>query len=189
MLFRELRRERYHLWRIIDRDHFARGFGQQLRERAFARAQIGYGHRRQQRDKGVGERLPRTTGGIAAAKFASQFIEIFARFVLSLAQRQLQRGPIAPGLWNFARHGVHQFLRARPSPVALRIIQAVINFLARPPIDDGTGPFELGQVAGNTRLPHAEDLLKLGYGEFIVLEQEHEAQPGRVGHGAQEING
>ena len=84
---------------------------------------------------------------------------------------------------------MNQFLCPGASAVALRIVQGVINFLARPPIGHGAGPFELSQVTGNTRLPHAKDLLKLGDGEFIVLEQEHEAQPGRIGHGAQEING
>ena len=76
------------------------------------------------------------------------------------------------------------------SPRAKEFRERLAAFLEGPaPIGHGAGPFELSQVTGNTRLPHAKDFLKLGDGEFIVLEQEHEAQPGRIGHGAQEING
>ena len=42
-LLRELRAELDHLRRVIDRDDFARGLREQLRERAFAGAEVGHG--------------------------------------------------------------------------------------------------------------------------------------------------
>ena len=58
VLLRQLRSELDHLRRVIDRDDFARVFGEQLRERSLARAEIGHGQRRQQRDQRMRERLP-----------------------------------------------------------------------------------------------------------------------------------
>src|SRR5256714_15400909 len=43
MFLRELRTELDHLWRIIDRDDFAGGLGEELRKGSFARAKIGDG--------------------------------------------------------------------------------------------------------------------------------------------------
>ena len=42
-------------------------------------------------------------------------------------------------------------------------------------------------MARNARLPHPHDVLQLGDGEFLLLEQEEQAQPGGIGHQAEEI--
>src|SRR5438309_5939027 len=53
-----------HLWRIVDRDHFARAFSQQLRKRPLSGTQVGHRQWRQQRDEGVSERFPRAPRNI-----------------------------------------------------------------------------------------------------------------------------
>src|ERR1700716_4115540 len=62
----ELRAELDHLGRVIDGDYFARCLGEELRELSFACPEIGDGHRREQRDQRVRERLPGTPGNITA---------------------------------------------------------------------------------------------------------------------------
>jgi hypothetical protein len=43
---------------------------------------------------------------------------------------------------------------------------------ARSPIFDHSGPFELGEVTGNSRLAHPEDFLELGHGQLGLIEEE-----------------
>ncbi len=114
VLLRQLRAELDHLGRVIDRDDFARGFRQQLRERPLARAEIGHGERREKRDHGVGQRLPGTARAITAAKATRELIEIFARFVLAFAQDDFERGPVALRLRHFAGEGAGQFAHLGP---------------------------------------------------------------------------
>ena len=61
VFLRQLRAELDHLRRVIDRDDFARGFGQQLRKRSFARAEIGHRQRRKQA-RSACARAPATSG-------------------------------------------------------------------------------------------------------------------------------
>jgi hypothetical protein len=36
-------------------------------------------------------------------------------------------------------------------------------------------------VTGNAGLPHAQNLLQLGHGKFLFLEQKEQAQASRIG--------
>ena len=58
VLLRQLRTELDHFRCVIDRDYFSGFFGQQLRERPFARAEIGHHERRQHGNHGMRQRLP-----------------------------------------------------------------------------------------------------------------------------------
>ena len=50
------------------------------------------------------------------------------------------------------------------------------------------GPFQLGEMAGNTRLPHSENFLEFGYGKLFLLEKEEQAQARGIGNQTEEIN-
>src|SRR5947208_1321162 len=78
---------------------------------------------------------------------------------------------------------------ARAHRIAVRSRQTVINVLSAAAITDHTGPLQLREVTGNTRLAHGHDLLQLSDREFFLLEQREQAQPGGIGQKPEKING
>jgi hypothetical protein len=135
------------------------------------------------------QRFPGAARHITATKFSSELVEILARFVLSFAQGKLQRGTIAPGFRNFAGQELQDFLNpATRSVFSGSFHCAVINILAGPAIFHDSRSLQLGEMAGNPGLAHAEDLLQLGNGQFLLLEEQEQAQAGWVGQEAEQIN-
>ena len=181
MLHGKLRAELHHLRRIIDRDDLLRRLREQLGECALARAEVGDVLRGQERDQGMRERLPGTSRHIAASEFPRQLVEIGARQVLPFPQRHFQRGAIARRLRKLARQRPRQlaYFRARGvQRIGLR--QAVVDVFPRAPVDYHAGAFQLRKMTRDSRLAHAHDVLQLGDGEFLLLEEEHEPEPGGI---------
>ena len=50
------------------------------------------------------------------------------------------------------------------------------------------GPFQLREMTGDARLAHAANLLQLRDGKFFLFEKQQQAQPGRIGQKAEQIN-
>ena len=67
-------------------------------------------------------------------------------------------------------------------------MQTVIHVLARAPIDHRSGPFQLGEMAGNAGLAHPQNFLELGHGKLLLLEKEEEAEARGIGDEAKEVN-
>src|SRR2546423_8075373 len=190
VLLGELRAELNHLRRIIDRDNVASGLGEQLRKRSFAGAQIGHGERGEQRDQSVGERLPGSARHITAAEFSGELVEVLARFVAAFSQRELERGAVPRCFRHFAREGANQLGHFCPGRVAFLFRgQSVVNIFPRAPVFDDAGPFQLREMARDSRLPHPKNFLKLGHGKLVLLEEKQEPKPGRIGQELKKIYG
>src|SRR6266581_5209747 len=109
------------------------------------------------------ERSPRTPRDITAAELSGQFIEIFARFVLTPAQRELQGRPVARSFGNFARQNLDHLLDTTAGTIPARALShAVVNIFSRSAICDHAGAFQLREMTGDARLTHVQDLLQLG---------------------------
>src|ERR1700730_3543654 len=186
MFARQFRSELDHFFRIIDGYNLTRGFGEQLRKGPLARAKIDNRLRWQQWNKRMRQRLPGTARHVTASKFSREFIEIFARFVLTFTQGQLQRGAISRRFRQLAREHSDDFVYTRHGAVALRPLdRSVINIFAGTPVFNDAGTLQLSEMTGDTRLPESHDLLQLRDGEFFFLEQKEQAQARRVGQKSQ----
>src|SRR5438552_12978989 len=153
MFLRQLRTELDHLWRVVDRDNFTRALRQQLGECSFARAKIDNRQPWNERDQCVRERFPRSSRDVTATELPCQFIEIFARFVLTLAQREFQRRPVATGFGNFTRECLDYLLAAAARAIAsCGFSRAVVNILARPAACHYPGALQLCEMTGDPRL-------------------------------------
>src|SRR5205814_6404809 len=98
-------------------------FGEQRRERPLARAEVRNGQRREERDQGVGQRLPGTTRAMVASKTSGELVEIFARLVLALAQNDFQRGAVALRLGHLAGERAGQLTDLGTLPVEFLAIR------------------------------------------------------------------
>src|SRR4051794_17364742 len=174
--------ELHHFWRVIDGDHFLCGAGEQLREGAFARAQISHSYRREKSKKAVSQCLAGTSGHITATEAARQRVEIFARFVLAFPQDHLQSAAILRALRNFARKRPNEFGDLCLDAIVLRKFRSsVVGMFPGTTVLDYSGPFQLGEVTGDAGLSHAENVLELGDGEFGFVKKKQEPEPGRIG--------
>src|SRR6516225_655184 len=90
MLLRELAAELNHFWRIIDGDHFARIFCQQLRECPLACSEVGHSQRWEKSNERMCQCLPRAARHVTSPKLAGQLVEVFPRFVLPFVQNELE---------------------------------------------------------------------------------------------------
>src|SRR5882724_2306886 len=143
VFLRQLRPELDHLRRIIDGNNFARSFRQQLRECPLACSQVGDGQRREQRDQCVRKRLPRSPRHIASTEFASEFIEVSPRLILTLLEYKLQTCAIPRAFAQFARQKSSNFRHTLTLRVLSVVIRAIINILTDTAISHYAGPLQL----------------------------------------------
>ena len=189
VFLRQLRAELDHLRRIIDRNDFAGAARQQLRKSSLTRAKIDNHLRRENWDERVRQRFPGTPGDITASKLSSELVEIFARLILAFPQGQLQRGAIARGIGNVSRQNVDHFLHSTTRSVSRRDFGCpVVNIFASAPIFYDPRAFQLREMARDTGLAHAENLLQLGDRKLLLLEKQKQSQTGRIGEEPDQIN-
>jgi len=149
--------------------------GQELRERALARPEIGNHHRRHQLQQRFRQTFPAAAGDIVAPELAGQLVEIAPHFVSSLFEHELERPGIIPRFRDFRRSRVQKVYK-------LPVANPIKTILALLPILHQTRAFELGKVRGNAALPHREDFLKFGYGQLFALQQQQQAQAAGIGN-------
>jgi hypothetical protein len=65
--------------------------------------------------------------------------------------------------------------------------QRVVDVFSGTPILDEICFAQMSEMPGDARLSHAEDFLEFEDGEFFLLKEEQEAQPGFIGEQAQEF--
>src|ERR1700730_10794310 len=128
------------------------------------------------------KRFPGATWDIAASELSRQVVEMFARFILAFAQREFGRSAIVRGLWNLARQRANDLVHTRLRSVAPRIFfGGIVNVFSGPPVRDDAGSFQLGEMSGDARLTHFEDLLQFSDRKLFLLEKQEQAEPGRIG--------
>jgi hypothetical protein len=149
--------------------------GDELRDGAFARAEVGDHHGRHELEQRFGDAFPGTAGDVLAAEFSGQLIEVAPHFVLPHAERVAQGGAIVFGIGDLAGGLVQQIHHAR------RRFQAVEGVLAGAAIVHQTGLFELRQAGGDLALAFAQYLLKLRHGELFLFQKQQNAEAVRIG--------
>src|SRR5215472_9219039 len=128
------------------------------------------------------KRFPGTARHITAAKLSRELIEIFARLVLTLAQREFQCRPIPRCFRNFPRQHLQNLLDSAPRAVTTSTSnRPVVNVFPCPPVLDHTGALQLSQVTRNPGLAHPEDLLELGDRKLFLFEKQKQSQTGWIG--------
>ncbi len=135
------------------------------------------------------KRLPRSPRHIASTEFASEFIEVFPRLILPLLEHKLPICAIARAFAQFARQESSDFrhtLALRALPI---VVRAVINIFSDTAISHHASPFQLSQMARNTRLAHPKNLLQFSDRKFLLFEKKQQPQPCRIGKQSQQING
>ncbi len=144
----------------------------QLRNGAFAGAQVGDHHGRHELQQRLGDAFPGPPRNVLAAELAGQLVEVAAHLVLPLAQDQAQRLAVLRRFGHFGgglAQQVHQ-LGGR--------LQAVEGVLPGAPVVHQPGLFQLRQVGGNLALALAQNLLQLRHGKLFLLQQQQEARAG-----------
>ena len=97
-----------HFLGVVDGDDLAGVAGEELGEGAFAGAEVGYDDGAYEGEEEVGDAFPGAAGTVAAAKTAGEAVEVFAGFVLALAEDELEGGEVAFGLGDLAGAGGDQ---------------------------------------------------------------------------------
>ena len=158
---------------------------QQLREGAFARAQIGDHHRRHQLEQRFGHAFPGAARNVLAAELAGQFVEVGAHLVLPRrsARRRASESCSASGISAAA-------CRSTPSICEKPLDRAPCfsrykNVLAVAAVVHQAGLLQLRQVGGNAALAHGQNLLQLGHGKLLALQQQQDAEAAGIGQQAQ----
>src|SRR5215475_13997934 len=126
------------------------------------------------------KRLPRPARHVASTEFASEFIEILSRVILTLMEYKLQTCTITRAFGQFARQkpsDLRHTLSLRALPI---VVRAVINIFPDSAISYHAGPFQLSEMTRNTRLAHAEYLLQFGDRKFLLLEKKQQPQTCRI---------
>jgi hypothetical protein len=127
---------------------------------------------------------------MTAAEFPGELIEILARLVLAFAQDELECGAIARRFRHLARQCSGKFAHSSLSRIArVSLCQPVINILSGAAIRHHPGALQLGEMTGDARLTHPQNVLQFGHGKLFLLEQQQQTQPRRIGEQAQEISG
>src|SRR5258708_18998840 len=105
------------------------------------------------------QRFPGWSRDVTETELPGQFVEIFARFVRTLAQSEFQRRPVAAGFGNFTRECLDHLLDAAARAIAsCGFSRAVVNILARPAACHHSGTFQLCEMTGDPRLAHVQNL-------------------------------
>src|SRR5438034_8954772 len=125
MLLRKLGTELDHFWRIIDGDHFARLFRQQLRKCPLACSEVGHRQWRQKSNERMCQRLPRAARHVTSPKLAGQLVEVFSRFVLPFVQDELETRAIARRFRQFAREQARYFCHALSLRISALVVCAI----------------------------------------------------------------
>src|ERR1700754_3966856 len=103
----------------------------------------------------MSKRLPRSAGDITPAKLSGERIKIFASLVLTLAQNELERGPIVSALRNVTCESANQLGDVGAGAVGRSGFRgAVVGILTGSAVFDYTSAFELGEVTGDAGLAH-----------------------------------
>src|SRR5437868_5340577 len=97
--------------------------------------------------------IPRASWAIGAAEFPGELVEILARLVVPLLQGDLEGGLVAGSLGQLPGGGLDD---RKELGVAVVAGQGVVDVLASPAVPHEAGLAELGEVAGDARLAHAE---------------------------------
>src|SRR2546423_10935026 len=138
----------------------------------------------------MSERLPRSARDVTASEFSRQLVEVLAGLVAPFAKRELERRAVALRFRHFAREDANQLTDFRAGRVAFLFRgQTVIDIFPRAPVFNDASALQLGEMARDPRLAHAENLLELGYGKLVFFQEKQEAEPGWIGQELEKIYG
>ena len=178
----------YHTRRVVDTPDLGGATGEQLRDHAFARAEIGDDDAGYKSEREVPDGFPGAAGAVVFAQAARDEIEIFLGLAPAAGEDAVQVGPVVGGLGlvgDGVSGGAQEDELARVDAGAQRIVGA----LAVAAVDDETGLAQQRELGGNARLGHIQNLLNLGHGELLVQQQSEETQTGGVGEDFERVPG
>src|SRR5215813_5525653 len=135
------------------------------------------------------KRLPRSPWHIASTEFASKFIEVFPRLILTFLEHKLETRAIARALRQFAHQQSRDLRHALTLWVVPIVVRAVVNVFSHATISHNAGALQLSQMTRNTRLAHAQNLLQFSDRKFLLFEKKQQPQTGRVRQHPQQMNG
>ena len=128
----------------------------------------------------MSERLPRAPRSIAAIEPSRDLVEKDLRLVVAAVQNASEVSLVRAVFRQLARaaDGKLDELRRQPVCGGLELVKRTLAF---PPGLEQTRLLQQSQVRRDARLSHPRDLLQFVHGQFLALQQRHDAQAGRVG--------
>ncbi len=177
--------ERDHLGGVVDGDDFFRAAGQELREPAFARAEVGDDDVRDELREQRADLGPGAAGAEAFAEAAGDAVEVFAGGGAALFQDEFEPGGIGLGAGDFGE-GEQGGFEDLAGFLAELFDERIISALAFAAGLDEADAAQMGEVGGDAGLAEVEDFLELGDGKLLLLEQRENAQAGGIVEGLPE---
>lgn len=159
-----------HFLGVIDADDLFGALGEEEGEGAFAGADVGDAHGREEADEHLREALPGAAGNVVLSEAAGEFVEVGADAVLALFEDEAEGFVVVAGL------GELEGGLAEEVGDGLIAGEAVEAFLSGAAEFDEFGLAELGEGHGDAGLAHGEDLLEFGDGEFLAFEEAEHAE-------------
>ncbi len=99
--------------------------------------------------------------------------------VRSRAVSGISRASTRVSSFTFARAGLRSSFGRQP----------IVNIFSRAAIFHHARALELREMTRDARLAHAENFLQLRHRKLLFLEEQEQAEPGRVGEQPEKING
>ncbi len=175
-----------HLFRAVDGDDFFGALGEEQGEGAFARAEVGDDHGRQEAQQRFGEALPGFPWDIVGTETACDGVKEAAHLVLALfedaAHGGLVGGELGGLLLGVGEDFAEDLMVGRVGWGGGEAVEAVLPGAAV--FDEARLP-ELREVGGDGALAHGEDFLQFGDGELLGPQEEQDAEAVGVGEDAQ----
>ena len=170
---------------VIDGDDFLRPAREQLREPALARAEVRDDDTRYELREEGADFGPGATGAEAFAEAPGDAVEVVARGGAAFFEHEPESGGIGGGAGDFLQGeqgGVEDLARFLGELFDERVVGA----LALAAGLDESDAAQMGEVRGDAGLAEVEDFLQLRDGEFLLLQQREDAEPGGIVEGLPE---
>lgn len=169
-----------HLGRTVDAPDLPGAAGEELGDQTLAGAEVGDDDGRGETKREVADGFPRAAGAVVFTQAAGDEVEVFLLVGAALGEGAGEAGAVG-GELGLLGNGVGRGAEEGEGGGGERGAEAVISALAVAAVDDEFGGAEEGELGGDARLGHVEDLLEFGDGKLLAEQEGEDAQAGGLG--------
>ena len=186
VFLRELRADFHHPRGVIDAPDLVGALGEKLGEQSFAGAEICDVDRGGQPQGEVADGFPRTTGTIVFAQSSGDEVEILLLGAPAFLEDAIEIFAIF-GYGRKIADGFDGCFEEGEGAGGNVGTERIEGFFAVAAIGHEIDLAKEGELGGDPRLAHSENLLEFSHGEFFAEDQGKEAKAGRVGKSFKDV--
>ena len=177
-----------HLDGVVDAPDLAGAAGEELRDQAFAGAEVGDVDGGGEAQREVADGLPGAAGAVVFAEPAGDEVEILFLCAAAFLENTIEIGTLFADDGKLG-HGFGGGLDQREGAGGKRRAERIERFFAVAAVVDEVDLTQQRELGGDARLAHAEDFLQLGDGQFFAQDEREQAQARGVGEGLEDVPG